>query len=393
MKIGIDARFYGSIGKGLGRYTQKLIENLEKISGNSEDQFFVFLRKENFDEYQPKNKNFQKVLADYQWYTISEQINMPRILNKYNLDLVHFPHFNIPLLYRKKFIITIHDLILLHFPTIKSTTLNSILYWIKFLTYKIVIRSAILRSKAIIAVSNFTKNDILNNYSVPDEKISVTYEAADLPPTTFLKNSNRNNDISTLKKVMGGEILEKYKITKPYVMYVGNAYPHKNLETLVLAYEDISDKNLKLVLVGKEDYFYQRLKGLAEKISAKGGPAYGGSNVIFTGFVPDEELDAVYKNSLFYIFPSLYEGFGLPPLEAMIRKIPVASSDITCMKEILGENAFYFNANKKENISRVINEFLNNKELREKLAENGLKWAKKYSWEEMAKKTLGIYHL
>ena len=132
--IGIDARFFGSIGKGLGRYTQKLIENLEKISAQGgpasgwDNQYFVFLRKENFDEYQPRNKNFQKVLADYQWYTFAEQIRMPLLLNKLKLDLVHFPHFNVPFFYRKKFVVTIHDLILLQFPTVRGTTLNPIFY-------------------------------------------------------------------------------------------------------------------------------------------------------------------------------------------------------------------------------------------------------------------------
>ncbi len=367
MRIGIDARFYGSLGKGLGRYTQKLIENLEKI--DTENRYFVFLRKENFDEYVPKNKNFQKVLADCQWYTLSEQLDMPKILNKYDLDLVHFPHFNVPIFYRKKFIITIHDLILLHFPTTKATTLNFIFYWIKFLAYKIVIRNAILKSKKIISVSNFTKNDILKHYNVPPEKISITYEAAD----DIEKNSALSED----------EILGKYGIIKPYVMYVGNAYPHKNLEALVLAYREIKNKNLQLVLIGKEDYFYQSLKSLVKKEEI--------NNIIFAGFVPDEELDAIYKNALFYIFPSLYEGFGLPPLEAMMREIPVASSDISCMKEILGENVFYFNANKKENIFKAINYFSENKELRTELAKRGLQWTRKYSWKEMAEKTLAEY--
>ena len=133
MKIGIDARFFGSIGKGLGRYTQKLIENLEKI--DNENQYVVFLRKENFDEYQPRNKKFQKVLANYQWYTFSEQIKMPLLLNKFNIDLVHFPHFNVPFFYRKKFVVTIHDLILLEFPTVRGTTLNPFFYKIKFLEF------------------------------------------------------------------------------------------------------------------------------------------------------------------------------------------------------------------------------------------------------------------
>jgi glycosyltransferase involved in cell wall biosynthesis len=375
MKIGIDARFFGSLGKGLGRYTQKLIENLEKISARGGPasggghQYFVFLRKENFNDYQPKNKNFQKVLSDYPWYSFSEQVNMPRILNKYKLDLVHFPHFNVPLLYRKKFIITIHDLILLHFSTLKSTTLNPIFYWLKFLAYKAVIRSAVKRSKKIIAVSNFTKSDILNHYSIPQEKIVVTHEATD--------------DIQENSAFSSEGILKKYGIMKPYIMYVGNAYPHKNLEALVLAYRNIKNKKLQLVLVGKEDYFYSRLKELTEKEKI--------SNVLFAGFVPDEELDVIYKNSLFYIFPSLYEGFGLPPLEAMIRGIPVAASNIPCLKEILGENAFYFDASKKENISRAIDEYSENQKLREELSGKGILWTKKYSWEKMAKETLNEY--
>jgi glycosyltransferase involved in cell wall biosynthesis len=372
MRIGIDARFFGTLGKGLGRYTQKLIENLEKISAESENQYFVFLRKENFDEYQPKNKNFHKILADYQWYTISEQVNMPKILNKYNLDLVHFPHFNVPLFYKKPFIITIHDLILLHFPTIKSTTLNPFWYWIKFLAYKLVISSAIKKAKKIIAVSNFTKNDILKHYKVPENKIVVTYEAAE-----------EANDIHDEKN--DKEILQKYGIIKSYILYVGNAYPHKNLEALILAFKEIYGEDLSLVLVGKEDYFYKKLKEKTNKEKIR--------NITFTDFVPDEELDAIYENSLFYVFPSLYEGFGLPPLEAMARKIPVASSDHPCMKEILGESAFYFDARKKENIKKAILELYKNEEIRKDLSKRGYEKTKKYSWEKMAKETLDIYQL
>lgn len=370
MRIGIDARFYGTLGKGLGKYTQKLIENLEKISSENGNSFFVFLRKENFEEYQPKNNNFHKILADYNWYTFSEQINMPKILNKYNLDLVHFPHFNVPILYKKPFVITIHDLILLHFPTIKSTTLNPVWYKIKFLAYKVVISLAIRRAKKIITVSNFTKNDILKNYNISKEKIVVTYEAAD----EIINNDAIANDEG---------ILKKYDIIKPYILYVGNAYPHKNLEALVLSYREIKDENQHLVLVGKEDYFYKKIKKLVEKEAIK--------NIIFTNFVPENELDVIYKESLFYIFPSLYEGFGLPPIEAMKRNIPVASSNHPCMREILGNNAYFFDAEKKENITQAIIEFSKNEELRKELSQKGSAWAKKYSWKKMAQETLDEY--
>ena len=234
MRIGIDARFYGAGSKGLGRYTQKLIENLEKIS-NGGDDFFVFLRKENWDEYQSKNTHFQKVLADYSWYSFIEQWKMPKLLNSYNLDLVHFPHFNVPLGYRKSFVVTIHDLILLHYPTIKATTLNPFFYWLKFLVYKIVINSAIKRAKYIFAVSKFTKKDILQNYSVQEDKISVTYEAA--------------NNFCVLSSKKEIEILENYGIIKPYLLYVGNAYPHKNLANLISSFQDVLQEKNNLFLV------------------------------------------------------------------------------------------------------------------------------------------------
>jgi glycosyltransferase involved in cell wall biosynthesis len=369
MKIGIDARFYGSIGKGLGRYTQKLIENLEKT--DQKNLYFIFLRQENFEEYHPQNSNFKKVLADFSWYTFSEQFDMPRLLNKYNLDLVHFPHFNVPLFYRKKFIVTIHDLILIHFPTIKGTTLNPFLYKLKFWAYKLVINSAIKRAEKIIAVSEFTKKDILSNYLINSDKINVIYEACD----DFCNFSSQKKE----------EILEKYGIIKPYILYVGNAYPHKNLEELVLAFSQIRKEitNLRLVLVGKEDYFYNRLKKIIqiEKIE----------KVIFSGFVPDKDLDTVYREAELYVFPSLYEGFGLPPLEAMAKGVPVISSNHPCMKEILCSSAAYFNAKDRNEIAEKIRNLISNTEEKKNLREKGYQQIKKYSWSKMAEETLKTY--
>lgn len=372
-RIGIDARFFGSVGKGLGRYTQKLIENLEKISTTeSEDiQYFVFLRKENFNEYQPKKENFHKVLADYQWYTFSEQINMPRLLKKYKLDLVHFPHFNVPLLYRKKFVITIHDLILVHFPTIRGTTLNPLFYWLKFLAYKVVIKSAIKRAKRIIVVSEFTKKDIENHYVQARGKIRVTYEACE--DFCFLASESRER------------ILEKYGILKPYLLYVGNAYPHKNLDGLILAFSAFRKKmpEFSLVLVGKEDYFYRKIKEQVKREKISG--------VVFPGFIPDCDLDAVYYLSKAYIFPSLYEGFGLPPLEAMAKGVPVASSDHECMKEILGDSALFFDGKNRFDMEEKMRIICADSKLRIELVKKGYEQIKKYSWKEMAEKTLKIY--
>ena len=160
---------------------------------------------------------------------------------------MHFPHFNVPFLYRKKFVVTIHDLILLQFPTFRGTTLNPIFYRIKFWCYKFIIWSAIKKAKKVITVSNFTKKELLKYYKkdLREEKIIVTYEAG-----SDLEKKDKNKQVSEV------EILKKYGIIKPYILYVGNAYPHKNLERMVLAFSSMNKaQKYQLALVGKMDYF------------------------------------------------------------------------------------------------------------------------------------------
>lgn len=370
MRIGIDARFYGVKRKGLGRYTQKLIENLEKI--DTDNQYFVFLQTDNFDEYVPKNKNFKKVLADFDWYSWEEQFKFPRLLRKYKLDLVHFLHFNVPLFYFGKFVVTIHDLTLLHFPTVKNTTRHPDIYKLKFWAYRLIIKSAILRSNRIITISKFSKGDILRNYpSIPNEKIIVTYEACE--------------DFCMMSPNKDEEILARYGIIKPYIMYVGNAYPHKNLERLVFAFDALrkDKKDLKLVFVGKEDYFYARLKSLVDERKIE--------NIIFTDYVPDYDLDILFHNVAAYVFPSLYEGFGLPPLEAMAKGAPVVSSDHQCMREILGDSAYFFDATDEKKMSSAIRKVLDDENLRKDLIARGHLQVRKYSWQRMARETLAVY--
>lgn len=165
MKIGIDARFFGPKDKGFGRYTENLVRNLEKL--DHENQYFVFLRKDSWKEYQPENPIFRKVLANYKWYGWKEQILLPLKLKKYKFDLVHFTHFNVPIFYRGKFVVTIHDLTLRYFPTHRG---------LKFLAYKLVFRHAIKNSQKIIAISEHTKKEILKYYKVNPNKIKVIYE-------------------------------------------------------------------------------------------------------------------------------------------------------------------------------------------------------------------------
>lgn len=373
MKIGIDARFYGPIGKGLGRYTQKLVTHLEKI--DQQNQYVIFLRRENWDTYQPANKNFQKVLADFQWYSSTEQVQMPKLLQKQNLDLAHFPHFNVPLLYRGRFITTIHDLILIQFPTKRATTLGPLLYKVKYFGYKRVIGHAVKKSQGVITVSHYTKKQLAEFFQIPPDKIHVTYEASSGVESGQLKMPE-------------SDFLRDYGITKPFLLYVGNAYPHKNLEGLLQAFRQFvsQHKQHQLVLVGKDDYFYSRLKEEARAMGLDKD-----NRVVFFGYASEKQLADLYRLAKAYIFPSLMEGFGLPPLEAMSYGLPVLAANTSCLPEILGKAAFYFDPRNVGEIVAAISKVLSDEILQVDLREQGYQQVKKYSWEKCARETLAVY--
>ncbi len=382
MRIGIDARFYGSLGKGLGRYTEKLLEQLEQI--DQDNEYIVFLRQENFSEYQPKNSHFQKQIAQYNWYGFSEQIFFTILLYRGSFDIVHFPHFNVPLLYRKRFIVTIHDLILVHYPTIRNTTRFAFLYWIKFLAYRMVIASAVRRAYHIITVSHFTEQDIMEHYPAARGKITVTYEAADL----FCQYATENQREAlfaklrlTIKEKTREDALPSRDIIQPYFLYVGNAYPHKNLPILFAAAREFPE--YAFVMVGKEDYFYVRLKEQVEKAQLR--------NIIFSGFLTDQELSLLYRYARAYLFPSLYEGFGLPPLEAMARGTPVISSDRGSLPEILGDAACYFDPTDEKSLIRSLREVEYNEVRRNTLRTHGYHQVARYCFRDMAIATHALY--
>ncbi len=370
MKIGIDARMLGPRCGGLGRYVQQLVENLKEI--DSENQYVLFLKKDNFDEVSV-GRNFKKVLADIHWYGWEEQIKFNKIIKKEKVDLMHFPHWNVPLLYNDPFVVTIHDLLLLHHPTREASKLGWLTYWFKQFVYKKVLAHAVKKAKHIITPSLFTKMDVSKTLNIPQNKITVTYEA----PFHTNGVDNIDNDKS---------ILEKFGITKQYVLYVGVAYPHKNLKGLLRAWKLIEDKvnDYQLVLVGKKNFFYEQLMQSDEVKECK--------NVIFTDFVEDNTLSSLYKNARLYVFPSLYEGFGLPTLEAMSYGIPVVSSNRTCLPEVLGEGALYADPEDAHYFSHVIETGLNDENVRFEIKQKADLELKRYSWRKMSVQTLEVYN-
>jgi glycosyltransferase involved in cell wall biosynthesis len=372
MKIGIDARFYGSLGKGLGRYTSELIAHLEQIDRHNE--YVIFLRKDNWSQYEPQNKNFRKELAEYHWYTWAEQLFYPRQLHRHRLDLMHFPHFNVPLLYRRPFVVTIHDLILLQHPTPRATTLAPLLYRLKYLMYRVAIKHALKRAESILTVSKTSRQEIKKIFPFLEQKqIFVTYGACS-------------------PRLHKTEVADQTKKVQPksgdlFMLYVGNAYPHKNLERLIEAFCIFRQQNhndWRLILVGAPDYFYKRLQ---KETAAKNND----SSIIFYGQASDDELIELYRQAQFYVFPSLCEGFGLPPLEAMCSGLPVISSNRSCLPEVLEDAALYFNPEDTADMVRVMTKLVEDNDLRQKLITAGYRQVQKFSWKTTAQKTLDLY--
>ncbi|MFA5184118.1 MAG: glycosyltransferase family 1 protein [Patescibacteria group bacterium] len=392
MRIGIDARFYGPVGKGLGRYTQEVVDNIIKISGaestalapGDDFSYVIFLSAANFDEFTAVDGRVKKVRLDCPWYSLSEQLWMPYLLWREKLDLIHFPHFNVPILTPAKFIVTIHDLILTRFPTTRATTRGRLMYSLKDAAYRLVIWSALRRSAKIITVSEFSRMDIVTRFKIAPEKIAVTYEG--------VANLAKGRDSLFVAKLDNQETLAQYHIPRNFLLYVGNAYPHKNLEALLRVFARLHSQqtDLRLVLVGKLDYFYERIQGEARALNLwqRGNL---NSPVIFPGYVPDAQLQIMYAEARAYVFPSLYEGFGLPPLEAMAQNCPVVSSDRASLPEILGEAAAYFNPTDEDAMLSQIKAVLENEALRTELKKRGLDQAKKYNWWQCAHETLAVY--
>lgn len=381
-RIGIDARFYGPLGKGLGRYVQEIVDRVIRLQagGAAKAEFVIFLSPDNFDEFICPNTNVQKVLVPQRWYSWREQVIFPIILWRAKLNLIHFPHFNVPLLTPSPFIVTIHDLILTKFPSRRASMLPPLLYWIKQAAYRLVVRTAVKRARAIITVSEFTKKDIVDQFSAPPEKIYITYEGV----VNFHQSVANQNDESS--------ILKGYGITEPFLLYVGNAYPHKNLSRLLSAYSEVRNScpELSLVMVGKNDYFYERVRAEADTLGLY-EVSSGIGKIVFPGYVPDLELGTLYRKALLYVFPSLYEGFGLPPLEAMSCSCPVASSNQASLPEILGKAAIYFNPYKVSDISSVVTDLAADNNRRAEMARAGKEHVKKFSWQRCAEQTFAIY--
>lgn len=352
-------------GFGLARYVEQLVKYLLEI--DLENEYVLFLKNDNFSLV-PDKKNIKKVLVNIPWYSWAEQIKFKKIIDQEKVDLMHFPHWNVPFFYSKPFVVTIHDLIMYHFPRAEATTLGPIKFWLKDRAHRLLVKHAVKKAKHILVTSEFTKQDIYQTLKVPLEKMLVTYQA---PFETNNEEGIRNKE------------LEDWGINKPFVLYVGSAYPHKNLGRLLQAWKIFQKRydSYQLVLVGKDSYFYNRLKDEAGSMK----------DIVFTGFVSDNDLVELYKQAKLYIFPSLYEGFGLPPLEAQVYNVPVISSNASCLPEVLADSALYFDPENPDQMADIIWTGLTDNNLRFELQNNARENLQRFSWQKLAEQTLGVY--
>ncbi len=365
MKIAIDCRLWNETG--VGRYIRNLVWELSKV--DSKNEYTLFFRSNEFLTVQIPKGKFEKKLADFRWHSLQEQLEFPKLLNKFNFDLVHFPYFSVPIRYGNPYVVTIHDLILHNYPTGEASTLPKLFYEAKLLGYKYVTQKAAENAQRIIAVSESTKSEILDHLKVDSGKISVIYEG--------------------VEQVREGKakIRTALERLESYFLYVGNMYPHKNVSLLLHAFSEITHggAGVKMVFVGKEDYFQSKIRKLVNKLGLV-------DSVVFLGEVSDEELSYLYGHAWALVCPSRMEGFGLPLLEAMNSKCLVIASDIPVFKEIGAENVLYFKSGSMlELAEKMQHVIVSPQDSFKSYIIGGQKRSRAFSWEKQAKETVALY--
>lgn len=360
MRIGIDCRMWAE--SGLGRYIRNIVESIAQI--DSTNEYVLFVLSKDYDSISLP-QNFTKVVTDYRWYTFSEQLLFPYHLYRAKLDLLFVPNMNVPLLYLKKIVVTVHDLIVLKVDTNRASTLPKPLYKFKRLMGLLTLKYISIRAKVIFAVSEFVKQDVVKTFGVKPDKIHVTLCAVD----------DKFKKITTNQ---AAPVLKTYNIAKPYLFWVGNAHPHKNLDNLIKAFEITAEShpNLMLALGGKKDFFYTRLEN-----EWRHKPIY--KKLRFLGFIADEDLPALYSEASCLVNASLQEGFGIQILEAFACGTKVACSKVSSLPEVGGNIAYYFNPKDPKNIAETINACL--QDTSDSRVQAGYDRVKKFSWKDSAR--------
>ncbi len=346
----------------MGRYIRHIVGELAKL--DDKNQYIVYLLNEDIQKVSLP-ENFEIVATDIRWHTLAEQVSLPLRYLRDKLDVLVVLNFNIPILYPKKIVTTVHDLTLLRTRTGRATRLPYPIYLVKFLAGCLTHYLAVKRSKKIFTVSNYVKNDIIKTFRVDPQKIVLTPNAVD---DTFYPRSAEEV----------ARALQKYGIKQPYLFYVGNACLHKNLWRLVQAFDVLAktEPDLALVLGGKRDFNYERLQTQFANLACA-------TRIILPGFIDDKDLPALYSGASLYVNPSMYEGCGIQILVAFACGCRVVCSNSTSLPEVGGELADYFDPKNIEDMAKVTKGSLH-KDVPD-FARRAREYVAKYSWRISAK--------
>lgn len=360
-KIGIDARMYGKEFTGIGRFTSEIVRRLPLLMPDTD--FTFFLNADGYENLKTPVKNVQKVLCEEKIYSFSEQTAFLKTLYRAECDLVYFLHFNVPLLYFKPFATVIHDLTLLDFPGKKMNK-----WWHRWAFYAVFYRAARC-ARGVATVSDFTKNELVKRFKIDQKKVHTIYNGVDESFFTF----------GTSQAEAEKQVRKKFGVQKPFFLYTGVWREHKNILGLLQAFAKLIREGLdaELVMTGRGGVYEDEVKRV---IAEEGIP----SRVVLPGLVSEDDLKFLFRAAQVFVFPSFSEGFGLPSLEAMALGTPVVCSNTSCMPEVCGEAAEYFNPRDIDDMATKMKKVFSDMALRAELIKRGEKRAKKFSWENSA---------
>ena len=374
MRIGIDARTLLGPRTGIGRYSYNVVPNLLAIDPHNKYVLFVDRKStlsfpsSSYDKRIVGPLNFSRASMRKVFSPLWTNFFLPRALKREGIDLLFCPNFVSPLKKVCKTIVVIHDLAAILYPGLHDKIYSFYLRNMLSVTCRKIDR--------IITVSEASKRDVIRLFKVPENRIKVISLAVEdiFKPV---------DDPDMIKR-----IARKYGLVKNFILYVGTLERRKNVTGLIKAYGKLRKNKLisrQLAVVGKKGWQYP---DIAKAIRDSGFER----DILLAGYVPDEDLVYIYNAADLFVYPSLYEGFGFPPLEAMACGTPVITSHVTALPEVVGDAAILVDPEDIDGLAEAMHDVLSQNSLRLKLIEKGLERVKHFSWENVAKKTLSVYN-
>jgi glycosyltransferase involved in cell wall biosynthesis len=363
MRVAIDTRKIHDFG--IGTYIRNLLRQLARIDRDTE--YVLLCREPDVGIAAQLGPNFRGVVEPSPNYSLREQIHVPWVLRRERPDVYHAPHYVLPPAVRCRSVVTIHDCIHLMFPQYLPNR-------VAYAYARASMWAAARRSNRILTVSEASKRDILNLFNVKPEKVVVVYNAID------------EHFSATPSDEHVARIRERYQLDHKFVLYVGNIKPHKNLVRLIEAFSQLrrTHDDLKLLIIGDEISKLPALRRAVHRHKLH-------KHVRFLGYLKDDTLTVLYRLASVFVFPSLYEGFGLPPLEAMASGTPVVTSNVSSLPEVTGNAAVLVDPYDVESIEDGMRRVLDDPKLAEELRLKGLQRAREFSWERSVEKTQRVY--